>query len=218
MSKKQICIPSADMLMNINKALASLEKARKHARKIKKHEKRAMIALLEIEALMEDAKTCNCSSVKKNKKKKKKSAETNLENNRTVETSNGALHPVDKNHFVEETLTSHEEIETVTAEEISQPLLAITSLENTLSGPTDGKADELHLISGVGPKLEELLHGLGIYHFDQIANWTQAEIDWVDDYLQFSGRIERDNWIEQAKVLARGGRDEYVKIFGKEPR
>ncbi len=92
------------------------------------------------------------------------------------------------------------------------------SLTNTISSPLNGSADDLKWISGVGPKLEETLNGLGIYHFDQVAAWTKQEIDWVDDYLKFSGRIERDNWIEQAKALAKGGWDEYVKVFGKEPR
>lgn len=91
-------------------------------------------------------------------------------------------------------------------------------LEKVLSEPIDGKPDDLKWIAGVGPKLEETLNGLGVFHFDQIAKWTKSEIDWVDDYLKFSGRIERDNWIDQAKALAKGGWDEYVKVFGKEPR
>ena len=92
------------------------------------------------------------------------------------------------------------------------------ALVNVMSEPVNGQADDLKWISGVGPKLEETLNELGIYHFDQIAAWTKKEIDWVDDYLKFSGRIERDNWIDQAKTLAKGGWDEYVKVFGKEPR
>ncbi len=91
-------------------------------------------------------------------------------------------------------------------------------LQGVLTKPMNGVADDLKWISGVGPKLEETLNGLGVFHFEQIAAWTKAEIDWVDDYLKFSGRIERDNWIEQAKALAKGGWDEYVKVFGKEPR
>ena len=49
-----------------------------------------------------------------------------------------------------------------------------------------------------------MLNDLGVYHFDQIAGWTKTEIDWVDDYLSFSGRIERDDWVAQAKALAAG--------------
>ncbi|MEQ6203211.1 hypothetical protein ABMC88_09135 [Sulfitobacter sp. HNIBRBA2951] len=74
-----------------------------------------------------------------------------------------------------------------------------------LSAPRGGTADELQLIHGVGPKMEGMLHNLGYYHFDQIANWTAAEVAWVDDNLEgFKGRVTRDKWQPQAKVLARG--------------
>jgi NADH-quinone oxidoreductase subunit E len=78
--------------------------------------------------------------------------------------------------------------------------------------------DDLKLISGVGPKLEGVLNGLGIYTYSQVAKWKKAEREWVDNYLNFKGRIERDDWVGQAKALAKGGRDEYVRVFGKEPR
>lgn len=71
-----------------------------------------------------------------------------------------------------------------------------------LTAPRDGQADDLKLISGVGPKLEGILNELGIYHFDQVADWSQETVEWVDDYLSFKGRIERDGWIAQAKKLA----------------
>ncbi len=66
-----------------------------------------------------------------------------------------------------------------------------------------GKADDLKLISGVGPKLEKTLNGLGFWHFYQIADWKRADVAIVDDELSFKGRIDRDNWIKQAKVLAK---------------
>ncbi len=69
-----------------------------------------------------------------------------------------------------------------------------------------GEPDDLKIIVGIGPKLESLCHKLGFYHFDQIAAWTAAEIAWVDDNLEgFKGRVTRDKWVEQAKVLAAGG-------------
>jgi NADH-quinone oxidoreductase subunit E len=61
---------------------------------------------------------------------------------------------------------------------------------------------DLKAISGIGPKLEEVLNGLGIWTYGQIAAWTPEEIAWVDDYLSFKGRIERDDWLGQAAVLA----------------
>jgi len=78
--------------------------------------------------------------------------------------------------------------------------------------------DDLELISGVGPKIAGILHSLGIFTFAQIAAWTGAERDWVDSYLNFRGRIERDQWIRQAEALARGGVEEYVRVFGRDPR
>ena len=65
--------------------------------------------------------------------------------------------------------------------------------------------DDLKLISGIGPKLEQVLNGLGVFTFAQIAGWQPEEAAWVDDYLQFGGRVERDSWISQAGTLAKGG-------------
>ncbi|PHP68147.1 NADH-quinone oxidoreductase subunit NuoE [Zhengella mangrovi] len=78
--------------------------------------------------------------------------------------------------------------------------------------------DDLKMISGVGPKIEGILNELGIFTFAQVASWKKAEREWVDGYLRFKGRIDRDDWVRQAKALAKGGRDEYVRVFGKEPR
>lgn len=78
--------------------------------------------------------------------------------------------------------------------------------------------DDLKLISGVGPKLEGTLHSLGIFTFEQVSKWNRAERDWVDGYLKFKGRIDRDDWVKQAEALARGGAEEYERVFGKKPR
>lgn len=64
------------------------------------------------------------------------------------------------------------------------------------------KPDDLKQISGVGPKLEEVLNKLGIWQYDQIAKFSANEVAWLDDYLQFKGRIDRDDWIGQAASLA----------------
>ncbi|MEL6586296.1 MAG: 50S ribosomal protein L21 [Pseudomonadota bacterium] len=77
-----------------------------------------------------------------------------------------------------------------------------TKPANLLTEARDGKADDLKKISGVGPKLEGLLHDNGVFHFDQIAAWGADEIAYMDDKLSFKGRIERDNWIEQATGFA----------------
>lgn len=77
-----------------------------------------------------------------------------------------------------------------------------------------GKADNLQRISGVGPKNEGILNNLGVYHFDQIAAWTPEQITWVDDHLRFNGRIQREEWIRQASLLAAGKEAEFTKEFG----
>lgn len=73
----------------------------------------------------------------------------------------------------------------------------------TLAAPRQGGKDDLKQIKGIGPKIEGMLNGLGIYHFDQIAAWTRKETAWVDDRLSFRGRIDRENWVSQAKALAK---------------
>ncbi|RWN52326.1 NADH-quinone oxidoreductase subunit E [Mesorhizobium sp.] len=77
--------------------------------------------------------------------------------------------------------------------------------------------DDLKLISGVGPNIEGTLHSLGIFTYVQVASWTKAERAWVDGYLSLRGRIERDDWVKQAKALAKGGVAEYIRVFGKKP-
>ena len=81
----------------------------------------------------------------------------------------------------------------------------------TLTGARGGQADDLKRLKGVGPKLEQTLNDLGFYHFDQIAAWTDEQVAWVDTRLKFKGRIDRDGWIEQAKILAAGGETEFSK-------
>jgi predicted flap endonuclease-1-like 5' DNA nuclease len=79
-----------------------------------------------------------------------------------------------------------------------------------------GKADDLLQIKGVGPKLNALLNSLGITRFDQIAKWGTSEVSKVDTHLgNFSGRIVRDSWVEQAGLLARGAIADFEAKFGK---
>jgi NADH-quinone oxidoreductase subunit E len=74
-----------------------------------------------------------------------------------------------------------------------------------------GVADNLTRIKGIGKVNEARLHDLGIFHFDQIAGWTRAEIRWVGTYLAFPGRIDREDWVGQAKALASGAETEFSK-------
>lgn len=76
-----------------------------------------------------------------------------------------------------------------------------------LEAARGGKPDDLKLIAGVGPKLETLLHQIGVYHYDQIAGWNEMNLKWVDQHLgSFRGRALRDKWVEQSTKLAGGWR------------
>ncbi len=71
-----------------------------------------------------------------------------------------------------------------------------------LDQPQGGKADNLKLIRGIGPRLEKVLNAMGVYHFDQIAGWTDEDLAVVDSRLgDFAGRPSRDKWIEQSLKL-----------------
>lgn len=106
----------------------------------------------------------------------------------------------------------------------SEPVLASSTLEGAmargreaparpvefLSAPRDGRADDLKKIKGIGPKLEALLNELGVWHFDQIASWTARDIAEIDEKLgAFRGRVTRDEWVRQARLLARGDKTEF---------
>lgn len=73
-----------------------------------------------------------------------------------------------------------------------------------LAAPRGGKADDLKRISGIGRQNEGRLHGLGIWHFKQVAAWTKPNVEWMGSYLAFPGRIDREGWVSQASELASG--------------
>ncbi len=76
--------------------------------------------------------------------------------------------------------------------------------------------DDLTRIKGVGPKLSVRLKELGVISYQQIAEWTDADIDRIDSQLgRFEGRIRRDSWVEQARMLATGNAHAYEEKFGK---
>ncbi len=75
--------------------------------------------------------------------------------------------------------------------------------------------DDLARIKGIGPKLVALLGELGVTRFAQIAAWSETDIDRIDARLgRFEGRIRRDNWVEQAKLLAAGDEAGFASRFG----
>lgn len=86
-----------------------------------------------------------------------------------------------------------------------------------LDAARDGGPDDLKRIRGVGPKLEAMLHRMGVFHFDQVAGWGPSEVAWVDDNLEgFKGRVIRDDWVAQARLLAGGGEIAFSARTGRD--
>ncbi len=81
--------------------------------------------------------------------------------------------------------------------------------------PAD-EGDDLTRIKGLGPKIHTALRALGVTRYAQIAAWTEADVAKIDAQLgAFAGRATRDNWIEQAQLLAGGDTEAYEAKFGK---
>ncbi|MCP4074527.1 MAG: ATP-binding cassette domain-containing protein [Hyphomicrobiales bacterium] len=81
----------------------------------------------------------------------------------------------------------------------------------TLPKPRKAGADDLSAIRGIGPKIKDQLNEFGIYHYDQIAGWKKSECNWVNDHLKYKGRIEREEWVKQAKALAKPAKKPHSK-------
>jgi len=87
-------------------------------------------------------------------------------------------------------------------------------VEPTPREATEG--DDLTRIKGLGPRLAQTLRELGVTSFTQISAWDDAEIDRIDLQLgRFQGRIRRDDWPGQAKLLAAGDTAGYEAKFGR---
>ncbi|MGH7002780.1 MAG: hypothetical protein ACREIP_02410 [Alphaproteobacteria bacterium] len=71
----------------------------------------------------------------------------------------------------------------------------------SLAVPRGGRPDDLRRIRGIGPRNESVLNALGVYHFEQIAALSPANMAWLDAYFRFHGRIAREDWVGQAKVI-----------------
>lgn len=82
--------------------------------------------------------------------------------------------------------------------------------------PATEEGDDLTRIKGLGPRISAALRALGVTRYAQIAAWTEADVARIDAQLgAFAGRATRDNWIEQAKLLAGGDTAAYEAKFGK---
>ncbi len=92
---------------------------------------------------------------------------------------------------------------------------AATTEATPTAAPPISDGDDLTRIKGVGPKIVTLLAGEGVTRFEQIAAWSDSDIDRIDTKLgRFEGRIRRDNWVEQAKMLASGDTAAFDAKFG----
>ncbi|CFX42509.1 protein of unknown function [Candidatus Filomicrobium marinum] len=99
------------------------------------------------------------------------------------------------------------------AEPMEADLSGLRSVKSPLLNGGEAKTetgyDDLKRIRGIGVLIEKKLNSLGINRYEQIANWSAAEIDRISQVLDFKGRIEREAWVEQARILASGGQTEF---------
>ncbi|MCJ2188980.1 hypothetical protein [Novosphingobium beihaiensis] len=122
-------------------------------------------------------------------------------------------------------VAAQEEVDNLEPEPAPAPAPAPTPAPEPAAAPAPaaapepapaGEADDLRKIKGLGPKMQTLLISLGITRYEQIAAWTEADLDDLDTKLgSFAGRPRRDNWVEQAKLLAGGDTGAYEAKFGK---
>jgi len=104
---------------------------------------------------------------------------------------------------------------TKTAAKAAAPKKAAAPAAKKAAAPqaASGKADNLRRLIGIGPVNERLLKGLGVTTYAQIAAWTDADVKRVEEILNFDGRIAREKWIEQAKLLTAGDEAEFARQF-----
>jgi predicted flap endonuclease-1-like 5' DNA nuclease len=88
------------------------------------------------------------------------------------------------------------------------PEAARTAASRRLAAST---ANDLKRIRGIGVLIEKRLNMLGVTAYEHIANWTAADIERISQSLDFKGRIERENWVEQARILSAGGHTEFSR-------
>lgn len=107
---------------------------------------------------------------------------------------------------VEQLSVSDEEVEVAVAadDEVHPSEAMLAELEGTqpeqVEQPDSG-GDDLTTITGIGPRIAEVLNSLGIWTYAQIAEWQPEHETWIENHLSFKGRVSRENWVGQAKDL-----------------
>ena len=98
-------------------------------------------------------------------------------------------------------------------EDVVDQFMGIDSHPN--GEPPKGAGDPLTQLKGLGPKAASILHDLGVTRFEQIASWNEADIAAIDAQMgAFKGRIGRDRWVDQARLLAKGDTAAFEAEFG----
>lgn len=98
---------------------------------------------------------------------------------------------------------------------LTDALREIEPRAGAASEPRGGTGDDLKRIRGIGVLVEKKLNGLGINSYAQVAGWTAADVERVSRLLDLAGRIERESWIEQARILSAGGHTEFSRLFDR---
>lgn len=93
------------------------------------------------------------------------------------------------------------------------PAASATAATPKFLDEPNGKPDDLKKILGIGSVLEEKLNDMGVYHYSQIAEFSATDVENINTHLNFPGRIERDEWIPQAKDLTQGGDGRKLKFL-----
>lgn len=98
----------------------------------------------------------------------------------------------------------------------SAPAATVEASPKSAASPARAGGDDLTRIKGLGPKLAATLRDLGVSSFGQIAGWDDTEIERVDAQLgRFQGRIRRDDWVGQARLLAEGDDSGFAEKYGR---
>ena len=126
-----------------------------------------------------------------------------------------------RNHKDETEETTHAAVATPVETKVqvapSKPAAPVISdsWKPMLFGQAPGDIDDIKRIKGIGTVIEKTLNELGVYQFEQIANWDSNNCAWVDNFLAFPGRISREDWVNQAQILARGEVTDFAKRVDK---
>lgn len=107
-------------------------------------------------------------------------------------------------------------ITTEMADAVEDVIDQFVGIDSHPSGePAPARGDTLTQLKGLGPKAASLLNDLGVTRFEQMASWNDADVAAIDARMgAFKGRITRDRWVDQAKLLAKGDKAAFEAEFG----